>query len=245
MSWFEDDDLWISLAPTLRGPAALERAEDEVDRMIELLGIAPGTRVLDLGCGPGRHAIALARRGYEVTAVDHAPSYLTHLSKAAQRHGVSVEVVRRDIRDFRRQQSFDAVICFDAFGLSDNEADDARLLANAWADLVPGGCVLVATRGKEAALHGLPERDWSWLRPGVLLLEQNSFDSSATFLERSLHLVESGRVRKFHTQERLYAGSELRRLCDAAGFSATRIMGGLDGRRMADKPQRLVALAER
>ena len=245
MPWYDNDDLWIALAPTMRGPEALEAAEAEVDQMVELLGIAPGTCVLDLGSGPGRHALALARRGYDVTAVDRTPNYLTHIAAAGRRMGVVVEVVRRDLRDFRRPAAFDAIICSDAFGLFDTEDDDSRVLANALHSLVPGGCLLISTRGKEAASRGISPKDWQWLRPGVLCLEEREIDANAERLNRRLSVVEAGRIRKFQMSERLYAGSELRRLIHAAGFSSCSVFGGLDGRALADSPNRLVALAEK
>ena len=50
--------------------------EQEVDFLVDALGLEPGMRVLDAGCGPGRHALALARRGIEVVGVDLSPDFV-------------------------------------------------------------------------------------------------------------------------------------------------------------------------
>lgn len=63
----------------------------EVDFLLEELSMQPGGSVLDVGCGTGRHAIELARRGYRVTGLDLSTGMLAWAAEAARRAGVSVE----------------------------------------------------------------------------------------------------------------------------------------------------------
>ena len=110
MAWFDDDDLWILLGATLRSPEALLAGERDATQIVALAGIVPGTKVLDAGAGPGRHALALAASGFAVTAVDRTPSYLTHLAATAKRRGHDVEIVRRDLRELSRPSAYDAAL---------------------------------------------------------------------------------------------------------------------------------------
>jgi SAM-dependent methyltransferase len=91
--------------------------ENEVAFLVEELGLGPGQRVLDVGCGPGRHAHALGRRGIEVVGVDVSERFL-----AIAREGApdGVTFVRADARRLTYDGEFDAVIslCQGAFGLS-------------------------------------------------------------------------------------------------------------------------------
>jgi cyclopropane fatty-acyl-phospholipid synthase-like methyltransferase len=245
LSWFDDDDLWIALAPTMRGPEALDAAEPEVDALIALAGLSPGARVLDMGSGPGRYALALARRGFDVTCVDRTPSYLTHIAAAARRMSVEVEVVRRDMRDFRRPEAYDAALCIDAFGVFEDEQDDLLALRNLHASVVQGGKLVVSTNCQESTQCDAGHKDWRWLRPGVLLLEEQAIEEDGSRLQTKLSVVETGRIRKFSQYHRLYAGSEMRRMMGQVGFSSVSLHGGLDGRPLHPNPHRLVAVAER
>jgi 2-polyprenyl-3-methyl-5-hydroxy-6-metoxy-1,4-benzoquinol methylase len=74
-SWFEDENFWESTYPLMFTAERFASAEAEVAELAKLTG-SPFGRVLDLGCGPGRHSIPLARLGARVTAVDRSPFLL-------------------------------------------------------------------------------------------------------------------------------------------------------------------------
>jgi SAM-dependent methyltransferase len=121
----------------------------EVDFLVEHLDLTPGTRVLDVGCGPGRHAHELARRGIEVVGVDVSERFVA-LAAAHAPPGASF--VRGDARTMAFDGEFDAAIslCQGAFGLGgpgpfpgdpQNLASDAAVLDGIRRALRPGGRV--------------------------------------------------------------------------------------------------------
>jgi len=91
--------------------------DNEVDFLIGALGLEPGMRVLDVGCGPGRHAHAMARRGIDVVGVDISERFIELASRHAP-NGASF--VRADARQLAYHEEFDAAIslCQGAFGLT-------------------------------------------------------------------------------------------------------------------------------
>jgi SAM-dependent methyltransferase len=95
--------------------------ENEVAFLVDELGLLPGMRVLDVGCGPGRHAYALAKRGITVLGVDIAQTFID-LANAGAPQGATFE--RLDARDLPFDAEFDAVIslCQGAFGLAGGAA---------------------------------------------------------------------------------------------------------------------------
>ncbi len=131
--------------------------EQEVGFLVEVLGLEPGMRVLDVGCGPGRHAHALGRRGIEVHGVDISERFVEVARRDAP-PGVTFE--RLDARALPFEANFDAAIslCQGAFGLQggpaaaqgtgrDAEADrtgDAPVLAGIARALRPGGRAAVS-----------------------------------------------------------------------------------------------------
>jgi SAM-dependent methyltransferase len=103
--------------------------EQEVAFLVDALGLAPGARVLDVGCGPGRHSHALATRGFDVVGVDISERFVT-LARENAPAGSSVAFERADARSLAFDAEFDAVIslCQGAFGLAGGDAGAARPL---------------------------------------------------------------------------------------------------------------------
>ena len=96
--WHEREELWVRTAPFQFPKRRWEAAKDEVEAIVKLLGLEPRQRVLDMPCGPGRHALELARRGFSVTGVDRTFSFVEEAKRRAEAEKLSVEFVQADMR---------------------------------------------------------------------------------------------------------------------------------------------------
>src|SRR5262245_62252316 len=142
-AWYDNDAFWETFGPCMFGAESLARAEAQVDAIVALMGLEAGARVLDLCCGVGRHAIALARRGCLVTGVDRMAAYLDQARERARAAGIEVELVRSDMRTFVRHEAFDAAVnLYTSFGYFDDPLDDLRVARNVAASVRPGGRAL-------------------------------------------------------------------------------------------------------
>ncbi len=90
-AWYSEDAFWHLFEPVLFNPQRIARAREEVDSLARLLPIEPGSSVLDLCCGIGRHSLELARRGCHVTGVDHTQTYIEKARTAAAQEGLAAE----------------------------------------------------------------------------------------------------------------------------------------------------------
>jgi cyclopropane fatty-acyl-phospholipid synthase-like methyltransferase len=121
----------------------------EVDFLLDVCALQPGMRLLDMGCGPGRHSLELARRGLFVTGVDFTESFIAFGQEEAAREGLSerVEFVLADARDFVRPVHFDGAVCLceGAFALLQTDEDNVRVLRHIAASLKPGAPFLLTT----------------------------------------------------------------------------------------------------
>jgi SAM-dependent methyltransferase len=135
---------WFNPLAAFVGPAYLRNAftkgtVQEVDFLVDALGLLPGMRVLDAGCGPGRHALELGRRGIAVVGVDTSPDFLALAREAAG--DLPVEFHEADVREITYTDAFDAVICLcqGGFGLLGGDEREIDVVARFAAALRPGG----------------------------------------------------------------------------------------------------------
>ena len=105
--------------------------------------LRPSARVLDLGCGDGRHAMYLARRGCEVTAIDNSKAAIEKLLQLADDAGTRVRALRADLREYTFEDHFDVVIAHGSLHLIERD-ECARVLGEMKAHTRPGGHNVVA-----------------------------------------------------------------------------------------------------
>lgn len=117
--------------------------DQEVRFLVDLLGLDPGARILDVGCGAGRHTVALANAGYSVTGVDVSRGLLDVAAAAANDAGVKPSLFEVDARQMPFEAEFDAVIsiCQGAFGLMGK--DDSLILRRMFEAVLPRGRVVL------------------------------------------------------------------------------------------------------
>jgi len=110
----------------------------EIDRIVAWLSLEPGMKVLDVGCGPGRHAYELARRGIQTHGIDISQAFVDIASSGAP-DGATFE--RADARSLKFSGEFDAVICLcqGAFGLMTANGQDHEVLRGIQRSLAPNG----------------------------------------------------------------------------------------------------------
>jgi len=243
--WHDDDSFWVTFGPCMFTPRRWEVAPEEVDLVVERLGLEPGAHVLDLSCGPGRHSLELARRGYRVTGVDRTERFLAQARRRAEEEGLDIEFVRADMREFRRPEALDAVInLFTSFGYFEDRADDRRVIENLHASLRPGGKLLIEMMGKERLARIFRERDWHPIEGGFFL-EERKLSQAWSWIETRWILVRNGEVTEFTIAHRLYSGWELVHLLEECGFVEVEAYGGLSGRPYDQDAERLAVVARK
>jgi len=103
-------DFFDGHAPEYEQNCFTKNTVTEVDFLVDELGLAPGHTVLDVGCGTGRHAIELARRGYKVTGIDVSAGMIEEARRHGGTAGVTVTWIEADARDFPFEEPFDAAL---------------------------------------------------------------------------------------------------------------------------------------
>jgi SAM-dependent methyltransferase len=130
--------------------------DQEVDFLVDALGLESGMRVLDVGCGPGRHSLALARRGFDVVGVDHSAEFVRLARDAARADDLTATFEELDVRELDRPREFDATICLcqGGFGLLGGH-DETDVFGRIAATLRPAGALAVSAFSAAFAVRHL------------------------------------------------------------------------------------------
>jgi SAM-dependent methyltransferase len=213
---------------------------------VELLGIEAPARVLDLCCGPGRHALELCRRGYAVTGVDRTKAYLAEAMQRAEEEKLKVELVEDDMRRFCRTDAFDVVInMYTAFGYFEDESENRQVLGNVYQSLRQGGRLLIETAGKEVLARIFRPRDWHEEEDGTIFLEERKAVRNWSWLEVRWRMYKDGAWRERTIGHRTYSAVELTDLLLECGFTTVECYGDLAGAPYDHQAKRLVAVARK
>lgn len=240
-AWYET--IFDERYPELFGPLE-ENAEREVEEILGLVALPGGSAVEDLGCGRGRHAIPLARRGFAVTGVDLSEKMLGLARARARREGVSVEWIREDMRMFRRPSSFDLCLSlFTSFGFF-NDEENQKVLENVGVSLKKGGVLLLDLRNAGKGLSRLESWDQTIDVPSGRLRMSIRFNVRTMRAKAKHILTRKDGIRISSTFDvRVYSIDELETMIGNAGMRVMNCFGSLSGEPFTDQSGRMVVVS--
>lgn len=148
-------EIWRSMIPG-------ELTVKEVDFMLPYFNLKPGDKVLDLMCGYGRHAIALAKKGMQVTAMDNLDYYISEINEVAEKEVLPLKAIQENVLNYKIDGVFDLVLCMGNSLNFFNAEDTTTILTNITTHLKPGGHLLINSWSiAEIAFKNFKEKSWS------------------------------------------------------------------------------------
>lgn len=221
-SWF--DPLARFLGSAYLRNAFTRGTVQEVGFLVDELGLGDGTRVLDVGCGPGRHALALARLGIEVVGVDRSPDFVALAAEVAGAERLPARFAVGDARSLPLRACFDAVICLcqGGFGLLGGR-DEPAAFAEMAGRVRPGGRIAVSAVSAAFAVRYLEAGDAFDVATGVLH-------------ETSTARNEDGVEAPFDLWTTCFTARELELLAAGANVDVRGLYGVAPGRYGANTP---------
>jgi SAM-dependent methyltransferase len=239
--FFSDDYLRTVRTPS---PRALMT---ECNFIVDVLGIEPGTTLLDVGCGLGLHDIDLAQRGALVVGLDLSVSMLARATDEAQERGLPINFLHGDMRDMTFDGAFDTALCWGTtFGYFDDESN-WKVLRRIHDALRPGGKMLLDVVNRDFLIRSQPNSVW-FEGDGCVCMEETRVNPISSRLEvRRNVMLDDGSQRDATYSLRVYSLHELGQLVNKAGFRVLSVSGTMATPGVffgADSP-RIIMLAER
>lgn len=201
-------------------------ARREVERMIGWLELPQGARVLDLCCGMGRHSLALAEAGYEVTGVDLSEALLREAR--AQAGAEAVTWIRSDMRQLPLEGGFEAVVnLFTSFGYFEEDEEQVKVLREIRRMLVPGGKFIVDFLNPAHVIRHLVPH--SVREDGDTLIDESRRIEDG-YVKKDIILTSKscGASRKYHERVKLYPLDQFREMIAAAGLQLEAVHGSYE-----------------
>jgi SAM-dependent methyltransferase len=247
--WYEE--LFSNYARAYDREGFTRGTRQEVDFVEAEIAAEKKVRILDVGCGTGRHAIELARRGYPVTGIDLSTNQLARAREKALDAGVQPVFEQRDARNPHYVAAFNLVImlCEGGFSLMETDAMNFAILENAVRALRPGGKFIFT------CLNGLfplarSVKDFVNADPSGVQTLDTAFDLTTLRMRSRVDVTDdAGVTRHLETDERHYLPSELTWYMHMLGMRNASVFGCTVGdfRKCPPTPEHfeLLVLAEK
>lgn len=216
-------------------------ARRALDNLLQALQLPTGARILDLGCGKGRHARYLAEKGFDVTGLDISASSIVFARHFEHEH---LNFYQHDMRLPFRSNYFDAVVnFFTSFGYFADDRDHLATLKNVALNLRPGGLFLLDFFNAEFVRRTLVRSDTQTVDGIQFVLKKNI---RRAFVYKTVEFRTGGRHFVFRERVRLFGLSDFEQMFAAAGLRLRQTFGDYDLQPFDPlQSKRLILIAEK
>lgn len=204
-NWYQD--LFEKLGKNYLNLPFTQGTIQEVNFIVEQLELKEHHKILDVGCGAGRHSIELAKRGFQVTGLDFSPRMLEVARERASQASVQVDFFHGDARTMNFRGQFDAALslCEGAFGIMENDEENLAILTNIYCSLKTSGKLLLNVLNASFIFRH-PEQD-TYFDPRTCI---GYWSEKFT--------TESGKQEELLCSNRYYTFPEIKSILENVGF---------------------------
>ncbi len=221
------------------------RTESESEFLVSELALLPGARVLDVGCGFGRHSVALAKRGLSVTGIDPSGAMIAAAQARAAQAAVAVHFQQSRGDQFSTTEQFKAAIClFTTLGQIDQDGDNHALVPHVYKLLKPGGKFVVEVPQRNPTVQALIPSDKFGEGARYTLVQREYHPGEKTVTE-SFTKITPEYTRHYLLAYRLYSAPELRALLTDTGFTIAAVYEDYARTPLADDSASMLFVAEK
>ena len=199
-----------------------KNTEYEIGFLIRELGLKPGSSILDIGCGTGRHSLGLAAKGMKMTGIDLSHDMLNMARTRARDAGLDITFIQGDASQTRLEEKFDhaIIICEGAFSLFEEGLEPFRyhrdILDNIFSMLKPGGKFLMTALSAFKKIREHSDED----------IVSGNFDSYTLCNREEIQLNDGSKITVW---EKGFTPKELTDMLEETGFEVLHLWGGTAG----------------
>lgn len=202
-------------------------AEDHIKLILENVLIKPDAKILDMACGAGRHAIILARKNFDVTAVDLSENLLKVAKQNAKNEKLTIRFIHSDIRKFNTDIKFDLVLnLFTSFGYFETDEENFSVLDKAFKLLTKDGFFVLDYFNSEYLKKNLIEYSREKIGDEIIF-QKRKIEGSRVI--KKITIQKNGGSNEYTESVRMYNYDELTEQLKKIGFDIYKTFGDFFG----------------
>lgn len=218
-----------------------ENTKEQVDFIINKLGLSGKERILDLACGYGRHSLELARRGYQVTGVDITQAYIDDAREEAKKQKLDATFLCSDIREVKFNNEFDVVLNLSdgAIGYLENDEENLKIFDIISKALKPGGKSFIDIQSGDYADAHFPQNLWD-AGEKTLTLSRFEWDTQTRIMlyaqwDYTYGEILNKPIVQSGNPTRLYTEQEIRQIMKDRGLELIATYSDYEGTKASEK----------
>lgn len=202
-------------------------AEEHIKLILDNVKIPSRSKILDMACGAGRHAVILARKDFEVTAVDLSENLLLIARQSANDENLNINFIRSDIREFKTNEKFNLIInLFTSFGYFDSDVENFSVLQKAYDLLTDDGYFILDFFNSYFLQQNLIESSEEILDEVKIHQFRKIKENRVT---KKIVITKDGNLSQFEESVRMFTKEELTKAIKNIGFDIYKTFGDFLG----------------
>jgi len=247
-----DSDWYKSIwSLNIKEQSWVQDTENQVDFIVNTLGLTGNEHILDLACGYGRHALSLARRGFQITGVDITKDFINDAITNANLECLSARFINADIRDLHFENEYDVVLNLADGAIGYLESDEENLkifdvISNA---LKSGGKHFMDIGNAEHAEHYFPVQYWDD-GENALSVSRFEWDDKKRIMLYGDNTIVFGEPAKkpdiqYGAPQRLYSIDEINEIWEKRGMQVVQTFSDYYGKDASYKELQLMVFSRK
>ncbi len=222
-----------------------EEAHTLITTLEEISLLQSGHKILDLCCGAGRYAIALAKKGYEVVGIDLSSNLIHFAQEKAREENVTIEFHIRDMRDIPYEDYFNGVVnMFTSFGYFESDTENELVFQGVSCSLKKEGWVVLDFMNRDYILNHFTPYD-EQIKGAVTIRQQREFDKKSERINKTISLIKNGDKKEYVESVRLYSPQDLEDIFIRSGLEPLHRFGDYDGSSFRDDSPRVLLVGRK
>lgn len=241
-NWFFDffDDNYLKIYLEKQNPILTKK---QVDFIIEELTLKIGDKILDLGCGIGRHLIEIGKRGFFGVGVEFNKKYI-EIANILRGDLKNIEFKNIDMRDINFENEFDgAISMWTSFGYFSDE-ENLILLKKINNSLKKCRKFLLDIENIYYMLKNLPKERWE-KEDDLFILERNELKTKTSRLLTERYIIKEKEIKRYIRKYRIYTLKEIELYLNESNFKILKTFGGYEKEDYSYQSKRLIIISEK
>lgn len=212
--WWKRGFFDFGMSKILFGAGKVKLATEEAKWIIKTVGVVPPAKILDVGCGIGRHAIVFAKHGFDVLGIDISKIFLTKASRLAKKEGVKLKLENIAMHRLAPyKNNFDLVTSlFTSFGYYSPRSQNFKIFKQMARTIKPGGVIVLDAAYQESIERHFQPKNWRYFEDGSIVLEKRIYLQKDKQIYNDWMYLSGGKTRHYRFKLHLFSIRELEKL---------------------------------